>query len=340
MWRVLLDLLAAARRPLVVVDFETSGLGGKPPVEFAVLVWAPWRTPEEDETTRRCRGLVPPGLTYACSQRLDPGCQIDPGALAVHKIGPAEVRGMPAWNDLEVVGFFQGLAAGDAAEGEGPAVWVGHNAQEADLAWSRLWGYMPPSEPDAVDTMRIARRLAKEHPFPLSVDIVTTFGDVPDLGAHGVHVPATEHGLDAYAGSLVGLHVALTGARHEAHGAMSDCLAAARVLCRMLEMWDTLWPPSRQDLPPATNLAAMLAALDAPPPGQVSWDGWLGPDESKVAGTGYVWRRGKFKGQVAHRDAYVLDLPRLPTGLEDKTWWCSQHTADILQGLRPMAVAR
>lgn len=26
MWSVLLDLLAAARRPLVVVDFETAGL--------------------------------------------------------------------------------------------------------------------------------------------------------------------------------------------------------------------------------------------------------------------------------------------------------------------------
>ena len=334
MWRVLLDLLTEARRPLVFLDFETAGLGGKPPVEFAVLVWAPWRSAEDDETTRRCRDLVPPGLTYACVQRVDPVMPIDPGATDVHRIRDADVRGVvgvPMWNDLEVVGFFQSLAQGDAAESEGPAVWVGHNAQEADLAWGRRWGYFPQTEPDAIDTMRLGRRLAKEHPHPLAVDLVTPLWDA-GRNDYATSVPAIGYGLDAFSGSLVGMHVGLTGARHEAHGALADCVATARVLCRLLEMWDTVWPPTRKDVPASANLAALIAGLDAPPPGQVGWDGWLAPDESKVQGTGFVWRRGKHKGRPADCDhgyrQWVLDRPRLPT--HDGEMWCSQHTADIL----------
>lgn len=333
MWRVLLDLLASVRRPLVVVDFETAGLGGKPPVEFAVLVWAPWRPAEDDETTRRCRVLVPPGLTYACVQRVDPGMPIDPGATAVHRIRDADVRGVagvPMWNDLEVVGFFQSLAQGDAAENEGPAVLVGHNAQEADLAWGRWWKYFPQTEPDAIDTMRMHRRLAKEMPHPLAVDIVEQVG-----GATGV--PCIGWGLDAFASSLAGSHVALTGVRpEEAHGALADSCATARVLARMLDLWSPLWPTRRQDVPASANLSALLAGLDAPPPGQVGWDGWLAPDESKVPGTGFVWRRGKHKGRPADCDhgyrQWVLDRPRLPT--HDGEQWCSQHTADILGAAR------
>ena len=342
MWRVLLDLLAAARRPLVVVDFETAGLGGKPPVEFAVLIWAPWREPEMDATTVSVRSQVPPGLTYACVQRIDPGMPIDPGATVVHKIRDEDVRGVPGvpmWNDLEVRMFFQGLASGDAAENEGPAIWCGHNAQGADLAWGRKWGYFPPAELDAVDTMRLVRRLQKEMPHPLAVDCLTPVcaGDPEATGA----ASCIFHGLDAYASSLIGSCVALMGERpSESHGALADCVSAVRVLCRILDLWSPLWPPRRQDVPASANLSALLAALDAPPPGDVSWDGWLGPDETKVAGTGWVWRKGKFKGQPAHADRYILDLPRMPTGEECKTWWCSQHTADILQGLRPMAAAR
>ena len=324
MWQVLLDILSAVRRPLVVVDFETAGLGGAPPVEFAVLIWAPWRAPEDDETTRRVRHLVPPGLTYACVQRLDPGQAIDPGATRIHGIKDADVRGvgLPAWNDLEVQGFFRGLAAGDAAE--------------ADLPWARRWGYLPPDELDTIDTLRLVRRLAREMPHPMTVDMVAPFD-----GEIAACVPAISWGLDPFAATLAGAHVALLGERpQDAHGALHDCAATARVLARALDLWSPLWPPRRADVPASANLSALLACLDAPPPGQVSWDGWLECDPLAVPGTGYTWRMGKFKGAPAHRDNYVMDMPRNPTGDDAKRWWCSQHTADILAGLRPVAVAR
>lgn len=345
MWQRLLDLLTAARRPLVVLDFETAGLGGKPPVEFAALVFSPWEQQVDDEETRRAAALVPPGLTYAVQMRLDPLCPIDPGATRVHRIRDEDVRGKAtAYNDLEVAGFFQGYAAGDAADGVGPAVWVGHNAAGADVPWARRWVYLPDADLDVVDTMRVVRRMQREMPHPLAHDLVTPLstGEATWDGAphSDVRVPATEHGLDAYSSSLTGAHVALLGERPaEAHGAMADCQSTARVLCRMLDLWSPMWPPARLDLPASANLSALLAALDAPEPGRVSWDGWLAEDESRLQGTGYVWTKGKFKGQPAHRDQWVMDKPRRPTG-NDGEAWCSQHTADVLSGLRPMAVAR
>jgi len=38
MWCRVLDLITRTRRPLVFFDFETAGLSGAPPVEFAALV--------------------------------------------------------------------------------------------------------------------------------------------------------------------------------------------------------------------------------------------------------------------------------------------------------------
>lgn len=340
MWRHLLNLLREARRPLVVVDFETAGLGGAPPVEFAALVFSPWEAAVEDDETRRVAPLCPPGLTYACQMRLDPLRPIDPGATRVHRIRDEDVRGRATpYNDLEVLGFFQGYASGDAADGVGPAVWCGHNAAGADVPWATRWGYLPDADLDVVDTMRVARRMAREMPHPLAHDVLTPL--MPNPGAEAIDVPCTSHGLDTYASSLAGTHVALLGERPaEAHGAMADCLATARVLCRLLDLWSPMWPPARSDLPAPANLSSLLAALDAPPPGQVSWDGWLVEDETRVAGTGYVWAKGKFRGAPAHRDAWVLDLPRRPTGDDARPYWCSQHTADVLSGLRPVAVAR
>lgn len=335
MWRVLLDLLSAAKRPLVVVDFETAGLSGAPPVEFAVLIWAPWRTPETDAETPRVRSLVPPGLTFAMSQRLNPGQPIDSGAQAVHGITDADVAGCPLWNDLEVRMFFQGLAAGDAAEGEGPAVWVGHNLQNADLAWGRRWGYFPPAEVDAVDTLRMRYRLGREHPFPLNVDVV----DPVDADG-GRTVMAIGWGLDVFAANLAGLHVALCGSRPEAaHGALADACATARVFARLIDLWSPVWPPRVSSVPASVNLSALLAAWDAPEPGAVSWDGWL----AMAPSGGFTWRKGKHRGAAIDCDPgyrrWVSDLPRLPSG-NDGEAWCSQHTADILAGQRPVAAVR
>ena len=332
MWRHLLNLLRDARRPLVVLDFETAGLGGAPPVEFAVLVWSPWEEPQDDEETRRVARLVPPGLTYAASMRLDPGQPIDPGATAVHKITDADVRGCQRYDDLELRAFFQTYASGEAGDtGCGPAVFCGHNAAEADVPWAQRWGYLPHVPLDVVDTMRIVRRLQKAQPFPLAHDLLTPVS-AQDGEATLVYINCDGFGLDAYASSLVGSHVALLGERpEESHGAMADACSTARVLCRLLDLWSPMWPPHRSDLPASANLTALLAALDAPPPGQVSWDGWLA--ESPTGG--YTWRMGKFRGKPAHRDDYILKLPRSPTGDDATRWWCSQHTADILQGLRP-----
>lgn len=334
MWRHLLNLLREARRPLVVVDFETAGLGGKPPVEFALLVWSPWEEPQDDEETRRVARLVPPGLTYAVQMRLDPGQTIDPGAVKMHKITDADVRGCTRYDDLEVRCFFQQYASGEAGDsGSGPAVWVGHNAAEADVPWAQRWGYLPQVDLDVVDTMRVVRRMQKAQPFPLALDDLTPL----HLGTQLAVSQCVEDGLDAYASSLIGSHVAVCGARpRESHGAMADACSTARVLCRLLDLWSPMWPPSRSDLPASANLQALLAALDAPPPGQVSWDGWLAEDGAG----GYEWRMGYNKGHKAHRDEKIMAMPRRPTGDDANRWWCSQHTADILSGLRPMAVAR
>lgn len=335
MWRVLLDLLTATKRPLVVVDFETAGLSGAPPVEFAVLIWAPWRTPEMDEETTRIRSLVPPGLWYACSQRLNPGGPIDPSTTAVHGITDEDVAACPLWSDIAVKAFFQGLAAGDAAEGEGPAVWVGHNLQNADLAWGRRWGYFPPVEVDAVDTLRMRYRLGREYPFPMAVDALESVG----AGSMDLAM-CVGYGLDAFAANLTGMHVGLCGHRPDnAHGALADVCATARVFARMIDLWSPVWQPRVSSVPASVNLTALLAAWDAPEPGAVSWDGWLAAAPSG----GFTWRKGKHRGAAIDCDPgyrrWVSDLPRLPSG-NDGEAWCSQHTADILAGQRPVAVVR
>lgn len=340
MWRSFLDLLTACRRPLVFIDFETAGLGGAPPVEFAMLFFAPWDPPSDDEVTRRAAKECPPGLTYAVNVRTNPIQPIDPGATRVHRITDADVRDCQPYNDLELRVFFQVTALGDDKTGERPAVFVGHNAAEADVPWARRWGYLPPADHpapiDLIDTMRIARRIGRTHPYPLVCDIIPPIGD-----EQRAHVPAYVVGLDAYASSLVGVHAALTGRRHDAHGALADCCATARVLARLLELWSSLLPPRRGDLTPDANLGALLAALDAPEPGVVSWDGWLA--EAETEGGGFTWHKGKHRGKPATIDPsyrqWVRSLPRHPTGVDGEAW-CSQHTADILASLPALQVAR
>lgn len=360
MWQYLLNLLRETRRPLVFVDFETSGLGGAPPVEFALLVYAPWEQPQDDDLTRACARVCPPGLSYACERRVNPRRPIDAGAERVHRIADADVKDCIPYDDLEIRAFFQGWNAGDSTDSVGPAIWCGHNAAGADVPWARSWGYLPGAdlEVDIVDTMRIVRRLQKAAAYPLAHDCLTDLDQAKRTAiinvegveaiAHGLAafgVPATSMGLDAFASSLVGAHAALLGGRPaKEHGALADCCSTARVLCRLLDLWSPMWPPGRADLPASANLGSLLAAFDAPPPGQVSWDGWLAEyDGTPVAGApAYVWAKGKHRGKAAGCDPgyrqWVCGLPRAPDASGDA--WCSQHTADILRSQPAAAVVR
>lgn len=323
MWRRLLSLLTATRRPLVFVDFETAGLGGAPPVEYAVAYWAPWAPDEMDATSVSARRGAPPGLTYATTMRVDPGCPIHPKAQAVHGITAEMLKGCPRYNDMEVVGFFQALAQGDAATGEGPAVWGGHNIAEADVPWAQRWGYLPAGVVSCVDTQRMFRRLVKSHPFPVS----------PDAAREGSRVPAIAHGLTPYAASLAGVHTALSGDPHTgAHGALADVLASAWCFMAMLEMWEALWPHGVVGEDPHAALDVLLAAVNAPPPGLLSWDGWV-----EVTADGrHVWGDKAQKvgaGNPLTCDPsyarWVASLPSSPTGENGKAW-CSDATRTAL----------
>lgn len=328
-WSRLLSLLAAARRPLVVFDFETAGLGGAPPVEYALAYWAPWAPPEMDATSVAARRVSPPGLTYATTARIDPGCAIDPDAQAVHGISRESLKGCKRYDDLEVVAFFQALARGDATAGEGPAVWCGHNAAEADVPWAQKWGYLPrvldafPSRLAVVDTRRVFTRLSKAHDFPLS----------PDAILPGARVPCVGTGLSPYAASLKGLHVALTGELPTvAHAALADVQSTAWCLMAFLELWQPVWPAAVQGEDPQVALDAMLTALDAPPPGMLSWDGWVRvrPDGSHVWGD-KAQKPGP--GRLLNVDppyaSWVASLPSSPTGENGKAW-CSDTTRAAL----------
>ena len=315
-------------------------------VEFAVAYYAPWCDPATDETTRRARDLCPPGLTYAASYRLDPLVPIDPEATAIHGIRDEDVRGKaPPFNEIGgVSSLFRGLAEGSPVDGEGPAVFVGHNAAEADVPWARRWGYLP-DKVDVVDTMRMQRRLTREHSHPL----------VPD--AHGLAsnawmqsedgplafrgCPIIGHGLKPYASNLEGLHTALFCDPHDGgHGALADLCATARCLAAMLELWSPLYSIACLGHSPADDLTRLLAALDAPPPGQLGWDGWLMMERPAVftVPVRYLWGRKarKHTGNPLHVDPsyarWVCSLPSEPTGVDGEAW-CSPKTRAIIGGV-------
>jgi DNA polymerase III epsilon subunit-like protein len=313
MWKRLLDLCAATRRPLVVKDYETAGLNGAPPVEYAVALWTPWAPQEMDRVSVEAREQAPPGLTYAAAGRLNPGCPIDAEAQAVHGISWADVKKAPDYKDLSVSSVFRSLALGDATAEELPCVWVGHNLAEFDLPWAQQWGYIPRdgAAPLFIDTMRIARRLGKEHPFPLAPDAVAW-----------PHCPAVGHGLAPYRDSLVGTHTALFGEPPaQSHGALADVLSSARVLAAMLELWQQMLPGPTTGEDPHKALVDLLGALNRPPPGVLSWDGWIKCNRDTGAMT---WARGKHKDK--HKDcdrsyaAWCASLPPQPTGINGESW--------------------
>ena len=323
-WSRLLALCTATRRPLVFVDFETAGLNGAPPVEYAIAYYTPWAPPEQDKTSAQARKSCPPGLTYAATGRLNPGVPIDPGAQAVHGITDADVEKCLRYDDLAGVGpALLALAAGDASAGEGPAVWCGHNLAEADVPWAQRWGYLPRGEVAVVDTCRLSRRLTASHPYPLAPDAVTW-----------QRCPAVGHGLAPYNGKMLGLHTALFGDPPESsHAALADVCTTARCLAAVLDLWSPLWPAVVQGEDPHAALEALLAALNTPPPGVLSWDGWVRvlPDGRRV------WS-GKAKKVGAGRPIncdpdyarWVSALPSSPTGADGQAW-CSDATRAALQ---------
>lgn len=342
-WSRLIDLITRCKRPLVFVDYETTDLGGAPPVEYALAYWASWAAEEQDDTSRSARADAPPGLTYAVSERLNPGRPSAPGALRTHGITDAEVKKCKPYRDPAVVGLHEALARGDVESGEMPAIWCGHNVAEADVPWAQTWGYLP-GDVTTIDTMRLCRRLAKDHPYPLAPDNERSLDEMRMGRDCRGHHPVIAHGLDAYAGSLKGVHVGLFGeAPKDAHGALPDVLTSARVLAGVLELWAPLWyvPVVGED--PHVALAKFLASVNAPPLAVTSWDGWLESPvrgdplstahQKQVAAQGpgpLIWARGKHQGKPVRSDVsyarWVSSLPASPTGRNGEAW-CSAETA-------------
>lgn len=328
MWPYFIRLLGAARRPLVVLDFETAGLDGAPPVEYAVAIWAPWQTTSDDPTTASAKMETPVGLTYAATSRLNPRQKIQPAATAVHGLRDCDVADALPYDDVELRAVFRGLATGDpgaAGGAEGPAVFVGHNAAESDVPWAQRWGYLPSDPaPTVLDTMRLARRLTKEHPMPLAPDAVSWR-----------HCPAVGHGLEPYSSSLVGLHTALFGdPPKQVHGALADTLSTARALAAILDLWSVLWLDPVAPESPTAAIDRILAKLTAPPAGEVSWDGWLRRDRDTRRVTWSRKARKLGEGAPLKRDLkyaqWVASLPSAPTGVTGEAW-CSDETRRELE---------
>lgn len=397
-----MDLLAAVRRPLVVLDYETTGLGpADRPVEAAWLVFAPWAPPETDETTRTARHLLrgkywkvetAPGQSSDCHQavadsltacvhtRLDPQMPIPWEATQVHRIGDADVRGCPAWNDVEVCAYVRSLADGTGtamargADGAvvppdwaGPAVFCGHNIASFDMPRAAAWGHLNAStaigalvcQDDVIDTDRLVRRLKAEHPAPLAPDALP-WGDParpwPPL-------PVVGDTLRPYATAMDGCRLALLGERPDdtTHGALVDACLAARVLHACLELWSPLWP-RHEGKPPEEALAALLAALGAPPldcrtgVADLAWDGWLalsharehqgihhthrlavppvGGDLAQRARVRCGKHAGKTLAQAVREDRsyferWLLGLPHAPNTTGDQ--WCAPATREAIE---------
>ena len=353
-WPRLIDLVTLARRPLVFVDFETAGLNAAPPVEFAMLVWAPWLPPEMDAVSVQARAASPPGLTSAAVVRMNPGVGIEPEAFAKHAISLGMLKDAPRYNDPGIVGFFDAYATGSVDDNEGPALWCGHNIAEADLPWAKRWGYFPTTEPClGIDTMRLQKRLEREHPFPLAPD---GFGLAADTRAsNAAHCPAIANSLEPYRFNLAGLSTAMLGEpSHGAHGALSDCKTAAWCASAMLHLWSPLWTGAVRGEDPAKALSLLLADFNRPPPDLLSWDGLVRvhrPDthptdpEARAAASKrqpglldtprYTWNFGKYKGATVGMDSYsdwvIKTFPRLPNGLDGERW-CSAETVAMLTG--------
>lgn len=302
----IIDMLRHANRPLVWFDFETATMDG-PPVEFAMVVMAAEDDAEdhEDQTTAEVAASLDMPISYAVSQRLNPGCQISPGASAVHGITNADVAGCPSFDDPEIVGLFR------AFEDMG-AIFCGHNVAAFDLPIAHACGYI--QGPDMLDTMRIAKRLKADFPMPHEHGKALSESSLIGLG------------LDAFSLSLTGLHVAMTGQRFDgAHGALADVIANVRVFQGLMEGWLTEEAVINYQVNSPDPIAVFLEHVNTPPRTQVGWTGWLGIVDTETT-FDYEFKRGKHKGltvsqvQARHPDYIQWMLgPKGPDDLDEET---------------------
>jgi len=107
---------------------------------------------------------------------------------------------------------------------------------------------------------------------------------------------------------------------------------------RAAELWSPLYSCACPGRDSADDLARLLAALDAPPPGQLGWDGWLAPTMAATKPGqlyAFVWGRKarKHVGKPLTVDPsyarWVCGLPSEPTGVDGEAW-CSPRTREII----------
>lgn len=168
------------------------------------------------------------------TQRVNPGVPIHPGATAIHGITDADVAGLAGVES--VAETLRGVAATHTL--------VTFNGRRFDLRiLQRLIGLQPAC---AVDVMGLWRD-ALTRPVPAwNSDAERAAGDrrprligEPLLRCGGVGSSSTG-GAKVYKESLEGSHYALLGrAVSDAHQALTDVHATARVLFALLALWGT-----------------------------------------------------------------------------------------------------
>jgi DNA polymerase-3 subunit epsilon len=264
----------------------------------------------DDPVTEQASTAIDMPIAYAVSQRLNPGCPISPGATAIHGISDQDVADCPRFDDPEIVGLFR------AFEDMG-GIFCGHNVASFDLPIAHASGYI--KEPDFIDTIRIARKITADDPFP-HPNAVLPEGSLAHLG------------LDAFSSSLTGLHVALTGERFDgAHGAMADVIANVRVFRGLMDGWLPEEDVISFQVNSADPVGAFLNYVNTPPKGQVGWCGWL-KEVDTATSFGHEFNRGKHKGTMLHEvertDKRYIDWLLGPKGPDD----LSDEARQVLQG--------
>ena len=294
-WTRLVDIFSLAGRPIAFFDFETASLDGNP-CEFALVVLdssEPTDMSDPDNAAAVASlGEHGHGVAYVSSSRLDPGQPFSPGASAIHGITAADVAGCPRFDDPQVIGLFQAMAANRV-------VWAGHNVFGFDLPLAERIGYIPAGW-QALDSMRLVRRIQAEE---------DTRPQCPYDDILASVLPAMD-GLDLFKATLTSQHYALTGQRFEgAHGALSDVYASIRVMAELVNLWfseDVFIRIQVEETTPLDAVSAVIRCFSKVPRDRVAWSGWLKPIDVEGS-TVYEIVRGKHRGKML--DEVSRDAP-------------------------------